>query len=99
MRASPVALIVILALAACQGHSRQASGLEPLEDEAEVYLYLQPFPASASRLNLSIAAVSLLSQDGTTVPLQLLAREVSGRSEEHTSELQSLMRISYAVFC
>src|SRR3546814_9507917 len=25
--------------------------------------------------------------------------ETSGRSEEHTSELQSLMRISYAVFC
>src|SRR3546814_4519400 len=26
-------------------------------------------------------------------------RAVVGRSEEHTSELQSLMRISYAVFC
>src|SRR3546814_3905157 len=26
-------------------------------------------------------------------------RERGGRSEEHTSELQSLMRISYAVFC
>src|SRR3546814_4517998 len=25
--------------------------------------------------------------------------EVADRSEEHTSELQSLMRISYAVFC
>src|SRR3546814_3833577 len=25
--------------------------------------------------------------------------ELSARSEEHTSELQSLMRISYAVFC
>src|SRR3546814_3170532 len=25
--------------------------------------------------------------------------ELSKRSEEHTSELQSLMRISYAVFC
>src|SRR3546814_2548975 len=25
--------------------------------------------------------------------------QVAGRSEEHTSELQSLMRISYAVFC
>src|SRR3546814_7420615 len=24
---------------------------------------------------------------------------IDGRSEEHTSELQSLMRISYAVFC
>src|SRR3546814_4749329 len=25
--------------------------------------------------------------------------EIAARSEEHTSELQSLMRISYAVFC
>src|SRR3546814_7850991 len=29
----------------------------------------------------------------------LLQSERLGRSEEHTSELQSLMRISYAVFC
>src|SRR3546814_4753836 len=28
-----------------------------------------------------------------------LVRSVDLRSEEHTSELQSLMRISYAVFC
>src|SRR3546814_9133486 len=28
-----------------------------------------------------------------------VASNGSGRSEEHTSELQSLMRISYAVFC
>src|SRR3546814_8712422 len=27
------------------------------------------------------------------------ADQAKGRSEEHTSELQSLMRISYAVFC
>src|SRR3546814_4464239 len=27
------------------------------------------------------------------------SRMAKGRSEEHTSELQSLMRISYAVFC
>src|SRR3546814_5180986 len=37
-----------------------------------------------------------------SVPLSmtgaLLALWASGRSEEHTSELQSLMRISYAVF-
>src|SRR3546814_3432788 len=31
--------------------------------------------------------------------LGLDGAEVIGRSEEHTSELQSLMRISYAVFC
>src|SRR3546814_4035820 len=29
----------------------------------------------------------------------VLGRGVNGRSEENTSELQSLMRISYAVFC
>src|SRR3546814_4535656 len=37
----------------------------------------------------------LLPQD----PDDLLFREPSCRSEEHTSELQSLMRTSYAVFC
>src|SRR3546814_2763360 len=31
--------------------------------------------------------------------LKTLERERLHRSEEHTSELQSLMRISYAVFC
>src|SRR3546814_5760667 len=36
------------------------------------------------------------------VDLLLLDEQIfkpAGRSEEHTSELQSLMRISYAVFC
>src|SRR3546814_9492997 len=32
-------------------------------------------------------------------PAPWLARSACDRSEEHTSELQSLMRISYAVFC
>src|SRR3546814_7876835 len=31
------------------------------------------------------------------IPTMILFK--NGRSEEHTSELQSLMRISYAVFC
>src|SRR3546814_4715952 len=53
---------------------------------------------------------SLLSALGAAVPLPAAAshgdhdpgrkRHNQGlRSEEHTSELQSLMRISYAVFC
>src|SRR3546814_5516354 len=32
-------------------------------------------------------------------PVTVTADVVGGRSEEHTSELQSLMRNSYAVFC
>src|SRR3546814_1543647 len=35
----------------------------------------------------------------TTTASLLLRIMVRRRSEEHTSELQSLMRISYAVFC
>src|SRR3546814_2566175 len=30
---------------------------------------------------------------------RIMLKSSVGRSEEHTSELQSLMRISYAVFC
>src|SRR3546814_1286229 len=32
-------------------------------------------------------------------PFEKVVKNDVGRSEEHTSELQSLMRISYAVFC
>src|SRR3546814_4000648 len=34
-----------------------------------------------------------------TCAVHALGCRCGGRSEEHTSELQSLMRISYAVFC
>src|SRR3546814_5670512 len=43
------------------------------------------------------AAVSLRAEE--TVPQAKLLSKPFHRSEEHTSELQSLMRISYAVFC
>src|SRR3546814_5850431 len=33
------------------------------------------------------------------LPQQAIAAAAHRRSEEHTSELQTLMRISYAVFC
>src|SRR3546814_7141965 len=41
------------------------------------------------------------AKDGATAGIGAgqINRRDSARSEEHTSELQSLMRISYAVFC
>src|SRR3546814_3280104 len=41
----------------------------------------------------------LARHSGRTDQFAALAHHHNRRSEEHTSELQSLMRISYAVFC
>src|SRR3546814_1049284 len=43
--------------------------------------------------------LALFDCDGTLVDSQHNICTAMDRSEEHTSELQSLMRISYAVFC
>src|SRR3546814_5482510 len=59
-----------------------------------------PSSQRIARCNAVISSVKRCSISSTA---SLLARKTSrhivGRSEEHTSELQSLMRISYAVFC
>src|SRR3546814_2885525 len=65
--------------------------------------------AGSDRLGCAIgaAAALLLDWDGVSEALAGIAQRLGAdagqrhqsRSEEHTSELQSLMRISYAVFC
>src|SRR3546814_2176418 len=49
------------------------------------------------------AGSELVETVGASAPARIsqpdLTQSPSWRSEEHTSELQSLMRISYAVFC
>src|SRR3546814_15372957 len=49
--------------------------------------------AKKARIEFSRALGAYIDMVATGV------RDGSSRSEEHTSELQSLMRISYAVFC
>src|SRR3546814_5039385 len=56
-----------------------------LEQDAEQEVSGQRQPASSRRTSVSSNAVP--------------GAPALRRSEEHTSELQSLMRISYAVFC
>ena len=43
--------------------------LPPLEEEGEVYLYLEPFPQEAERLRFTIDAVFAVSSDGREFPL------------------------------
>src|SRR3546814_2409728 len=53
-------------------------------------------------IGVDIAAVGLhrrRDRDRAGVRTAAAERRDAARSEEHTSELQSLMRISYAVFC
>src|SRR3546814_4206762 len=63
--------------------------------------------AVTKRHQLMLEARALDAKDIRTVKLikrhtlavLLIQSQLEKRSEEHTSELQSLMRISYAVFC
>src|SRR3546814_2167373 len=59
-------------------------------------------PARFTHIASSISVVSSASAGSSVCPVQAIISEDGkghGRSEEHTSELKSLMRISYAVFC
>src|SRR3546814_4736212 len=51
------------------------------------------------RSRLAASAVARLGAPDDVLMRALFERQFVKRSEEHTSELQSLMRISYAVFC
>src|SRR3546814_4657740 len=47
----------------------------------------------------AIGDVAIIARHGHETALPIIFERRVERSEEHTSELQSLMRISYAVFC
>src|SRR3546814_10652371 len=55
--------------------------------------------ASRRRPDEETRAIGRLMLDASFSPLRRVAYEVEARSEAHTSERQSLMRSSYAVFC
>src|SRR3546814_7106688 len=60
------------------------------------YLTGAPVMATDLRASVSLVLAGLFAR-GETVLNRVY--HLDRRSEEHTSELQSLMRISYAVFC
>src|SRR3546814_3339138 len=65
--------------------------------------YRQPRPRRNIQMHGVVIGVDIVGAD-LRLNLSIHRREIGRqyarqRSEEHTSELQSLMRISYAVFC
>src|SRR3546814_6274476 len=74
------------------GHgSNRDRASESLEDHVNY--------AAECILRVADGPVHLLGHSFGGVIAALACQRIRRRSEEHTSELQSLMRISYAVFC
>src|SRR3546814_5611230 len=100
------ALVLALAVSGSPGVS--AHSVEDLESMlGDREKYFQPMDRKAPDFTLRTAegkAISLADLRGNVVVLHFIYASCPDvcplhRSEEHTSELQSLMRISYAVFC
>src|SRR3546814_9732893 len=68
-----------------------ANGDARLEDDTALVAGV----ARQNAIGITIGLGETVADDG----VQAAHEKRAGRSEEHTSELQSLMRISYAVFC
>src|SRR3546814_985947 len=72
-------------------------GFIGLKEGIAIHGGLNPFEGLTSVLCVKSVHAAANAQD--FLGLNLNVRRHALRSEEHTSELQSLMRISYAVFC
>src|SRR3546814_5205253 len=108
MRLPQIPLLALLALSACGGPSygayRDAVKEELRDPDSAIFKDEQVrtlWSNDGSRLTVYCAKVNANNIMGGKTgfkPLTLILDAVHKRSEEHTSELQSLMRISYAVF-
>jgi YVTN family beta-propeller protein len=66
--------MLFLGLLGCQA---SLTGLKPaLEDEGEVYLYIQPFPQEAERIRFTLEEVFAVSGDGKEIPFTISLAEL-----------------------
>src|SRR3546814_9793240 len=85
---------------------RQAGPMSPSQTEhAGLHVRRWRDQRRRSQLDVAVSAdistrhLSYIETGRSTPSRKMIERICDERSEEHTSELQSLMRISYAVFC
>src|SRR3546814_3604750 len=83
-----VAGAVLLVVLAGLGATRLGSEFIPQLDEGDIAMHALRIPGTSLSQSIEMQEA-----------LEARIREFPERSEEHTSELQSLMRISYAGFC
>src|SRR3546814_6772501 len=92
----------------CSSDLKLVNSLAPLKPEREESLLInEPIAAGATQMSTSfpriIGGIDNIAIKSSVSVIVIGGRAIAPRpairSEEHTSELQSLMRISYAVFC
>src|SRR3546814_7838524 len=97
---------VCIALGLATGPARAEAGTTAPQIELVISAVADPDASGAAYVELRLLNSGSASET-MTLPPQIAAEltinggtgNITLRSEEHTSELQSLMRISYAVFC
>src|SRR3546814_9720048 len=98
-RPLPTQGMQMIAFAAVLGFKKiYVAGIDLYEDAASRYAWNVPDEVR-SQLKEKDYSGGYESNHDLEVDLMFLRAIREQRSEEHTSELQSLMRISYAVFC
>ena len=90
MRGFAVLLYLSAILAACQIKAPLVK--PPLEEEGEVYVYLQPLPQEAERLRFTLEKFTLVREDGSAVPLSLRLTEFR-REEMRRQRLLASSRV------
>src|SRR3546814_8965229 len=108
VQTKPVVCLVpffILAISVAPPHicrARRSGLIDPLKPCRVIAIVLFPV-AALLQIGVAVEGIEQCNQAGNLVFNSLAVGESMAefrmRSEEHTSELQSLMRISYAVFC
>src|SRR3546814_10059504 len=74
--------------------------LRPMKTVRSLESFVKDHPVAYAAVGPSFWGAGMYpASDAVYYPLYTKCCELDLRSEEHTSELQSLMRISYAVFC
>jgi YVTN family beta-propeller protein len=72
-----LSVLLAVTLAGCQMATRTVKPA-PLEQEGELWVYLQPLPGQAERLEFTIESLVARSADGAETPLTLVLADVTG---------------------
>ena len=91
VRINTVILVMMLLLSGCQPMIMKSK--PALENEGEVYVYIQPFSPEAERLRFQIDHLSVVRSDGTEFPLALAVTEL-GRDATKRQRLLAVGRVA-----